>query len=62
MEELTAAAWTGPFGPFPPQSFPLDLESAMLQGLFLELEVQLNTTNSAKSPVVKSIMVETELL
>ena len=62
MEELTAANWVGPYGPFPPQSFPLDLESAMLQGLFLELEVQLSTTNSAKSPVVKSIMVDTELL
>jgi DNA-binding beta-propeller fold protein YncE len=62
MEEISGASWSGPFGPYPPATFPLDLESEMLQGLFLEVEIQLHTTNSSKTPVVKSILVDTQLL
>jgi hypothetical protein len=56
IPDLASAKWKGPFGPFPPQEFPLDLTS--IDGMdkkYLEVRVWLYSGDKTSTPVVKSI-------
>ncbi len=56
IPDLASAKWKGPFGPFPPQLFPLDLTS--IDGMdkkYLEVRVWLYSGDKTTTPVVKSI-------
>src|SRR5690606_10939281 len=51
-DALKTTSWKGPFGPYPPEHFPLDLgETAN----FLEVEVGLFTATPSIKPTLKSI-------
>jgi len=55
-QDLELAGWIGPFGPFPPAVFPLDLSSVGdVTGYYLEVEVRLYADDSALVPKVKKI-------
>jgi YVTN family beta-propeller protein len=56
--ELQAAPWYGPFGPYPPQLFPLDLVPYALAGALLEVELSLLTNKVGVTPTIKGIHVE----
>jgi hypothetical protein len=59
---LATAEWSGPFGPFPPEVFPLVLgSSGDITGRYLEVEVTLRTTDSALVPRIKKISVVASL-
>jgi streptogramin lyase len=56
IPDLASAKWKGPFGPFPPQNFPLDLTT--IDGMdkkYLEVRVWLYSGDKTSTPVVKSI-------
>ncbi|MBM4394496.1 MAG: thrombospondin type 3 repeat-containing protein [Deltaproteobacteria bacterium] len=52
--ELGDQTWVGPFGPFPPATFPLSLQAT---GAVLEVEVQLLTDDANYIPTLKSMTV-----
>lgn len=52
--ELSSAAWVGPFGPYPPDTFPLDVG---VNGNVFELEIRLITDDPAFKPTVHDISV-----
>ena len=53
---LEGTAWQGPFGPYPPDTMPLDLQGLPgLDGQLLEIRVWLYSENKLDSPVVKKI-------
>ena len=55
-EELAAAPWQGFFGPYPPETFPLDLTVLPdMDGRMLEVEVTLHSESKTCTPLVKSI-------
>ncbi len=54
-EALAIAAWQGPAGPFPDQTFPFDTTSWNLIGQFLELRVWLVSDTQQTAPVVKKL-------
>ena len=56
--DLEQTPWHGPFGPFPPQLFPLALVPFNLVGSLLEVEVALMTSKVGVTPTVKGIKVE----
>tara|TARA_B100000530_G_scaffold203750_1_gene130025 strand:- start:48 stop:812 length:765 start_codon:yes stop_codon:yes gene_type:complete len=51
---LQQADWEGPFGPYPPASFPLDIDA---YGNHLEVKVTMGTEDSNFKPVLKSVSV-----
>jgi streptogramin lyase len=54
VEALKDQNWVGPFGPFPPQNFPLTLQ---VKGHVLEVEVSLHTDDPALIPELKTLTV-----
>ncbi len=54
---LPAAAWQGPFGPYPPAAFPLVLGETTGPGAALEVEVTLKTTDPAVVPTLERISI-----
>ena len=58
---LPLEQWSEYFGPFPPETFPLDISGLNLTGQFLQVEVSLYTEDNGLSPAVKSIEVKYEL-
>lgn len=54
LDALKNATWIGPAGPFPPQSFPLNLNQT---GKYLEVEVGLYTDDPMLIPTLKGITV-----
>jgi hypothetical protein len=54
LDALKTAVWIGPAGPFPPQSFPMNLSQT---GMYLEVEVTLQTDDPAIIPTLKGITV-----
>jgi len=57
---LKTTAWSDYFGPFPPQSFPLDITGLNLMGAYMEVEVSLYTEVDGLTPIVKAIEVKFE--
>ena len=55
---LPQAEWHGPFGPYPPNVFPLDLEPLGLTGKYLQVEVILFPDEDGMSPLLKGISVQ----
>lgn len=51
--------WTGPFGPFPPATFPLALNE---QGTFLELKITLFSKSLTAFPLLKGLTVKAHKL
>jgi len=62
LQGLAQQAWFGPYGPYPPMTFPLDLtQIANIVGRYLEVEVTLFTTDANLIPRVKAIRVVASL-
>lgn len=62
IQGLQSQAWFGPYGPYPPAVFPLDLGAiGNIVGRFLEVEVTLYTTDANLVPRLKSIRVVASL-
>jgi hypothetical protein len=58
---LNQTAWNGPYGPFPPNTFPMDLTKIPdLEGKYLQVEVILIPDEDGNSPLVKSFKVQYE--
>ncbi|MHA1741943.1 MAG: MopE-related protein [Candidatus Thorarchaeota archaeon] len=56
---LNQAEWLGPFGPYPPNTFPVDLEAiGGLNGKYLQVEIILLPDEDGNSPLVKSFWVQ----
>jgi len=56
---LAQVGWLGPYGPFPPNAFPMDLEAIpQLVGKYLQIELILVPDEDGNSPLVKSIKVQ----
>jgi DNA-binding beta-propeller fold protein YncE len=51
---LSQVPWEGPFGPYPPASFPLDIDA---YGNHLEVKVTLGTDDANFKPILKSVSV-----
>ncbi len=59
---LQDQAWFGPYGPYPPSAFPLDLTAiANIVGRYLEVEVTLYTTDANEVPRLKAVRVVASL-
>jgi hypothetical protein len=54
IEGVLSAPWSGVHGPYPPDSFPLDLG---LEAKFLEIEVTLSSAVSGDTPLLEAINV-----
>ncbi len=62
VQGLKDQAWFGPYGPYPPATFPLDLTAiASIVGRYLEVEVTLYTTQADLVPRLKAIRVVASL-
>ena len=60
-EDLAAAQWTPLVGPFPPQTFPVDLSTVIEKtGHFLEVEVWMYPSEEGAKPLVKGFDLEYE--
>jgi hypothetical protein len=56
---LAEAAWLGPFGPFPPNLFPMDLSTMPgLVGKYLQVEVILVADDDGNSAILKGFKVQ----
>lgn len=56
---LNQTDWVGPFGPFPPNAFPLDLSNVEgLEGKYLQVEFALIADEDGLSPLIKSFAVQ----
>ena len=56
---LAQASWQGPFGPFPPNVFPMDLTAIPnLTGKYLQVEVILVADEDGNSAIVKGFSVQ----
>ncbi|MBM4371982.1 MAG: hypothetical protein FJ098_10025, partial [Deltaproteobacteria bacterium] len=58
VSALPQATWMGPFGPYPPNVFPLDLDPLALTGKYLQVEVILLPDEDGMSPLVKGFSVQ----
>ena len=59
VSALAQASWQGPFGPFPPNVFPMDLEAIPdLIGKYLQVEVILVADEDGNSAIVKGFTVQ----
>jgi len=54
IEGVLSAPWSGVHGPYPPDSFPLDLS---IEAKFLEIEVTLSSAVSGDTPLLEAINV-----
>ena len=54
IEAVLGATWSGVSGPYPPDSFPLDLG---IESKFLEIEVTLSSAVSGDTPLLEAINV-----
>ncbi len=62
VQGLGDQAWFGPYGPYPPAVFPLDLMAiANIVGRYLEVEVTLYTTSADLVPRLKAVRVVASL-
>ena len=57
-EELEQIPWGELIGPFPPQTFPLDLMPYHLEGHFLQVEISLYASEDGTTPIVKGIEIQ----
>jgi streptogramin lyase len=58
-EALAVTPWQGMFGPFPPDTFPLDLSILpAMDGKYLEVRLWLFSEDKASTPVVKEIQAQ----
>ncbi len=56
---LSQTEWLGPYGPFPPNTFPLDLENIDgLSGKYLQVEFILIADDAGNAPLIKSFAVQ----
>jgi hypothetical protein len=56
---LAQQTWKGPFGPYPPNLFPLDLSAMVgLSGKYLQVEVNLYRDKNGNGPVVQKLTVQ----
>jgi streptogramin lyase len=61
IQGLNANAWLGPYGPFPPNQFPLDLSQVPeLVGKYLQVELILLPDEEGHAPLVKWMKVQYE--
>ncbi|MFT7624858.1 MAG: streptogramin lyase, partial [Myxococcota bacterium] len=61
IEEVESALWTPLVGPFPEQTFPVDLSTVIEQaGHFLEVEVWLYASEEGAKPLVKNFDIKYE--
>jgi hypothetical protein len=59
VSALNQAAWIGPFGPFPPNVFPMDLTVIPgLKGKYLQVEVILIADEQGNSAMLKGFSVQ----
>ncbi len=58
VSALNQAAWKGPFGPFPPHVFPMDLAAINLEGKYLQVEVILIADEEGNSALLKGFSVQ----
>ncbi len=57
-EELAQLPWGESIGPFPPQTFPLDLMPYNLSGHYLQVEISLFASEDGVTPIVKGIEIQ----
>jgi len=61
VQGLAGATWLGPYGPFPPNTFPMDLKSIPeLVGKYLQVELILLPDADGNAPLIKSLKVQYE--
>ena len=59
VSSLASAEWKGPFGPFPPNVFPMDLTAiAGMVGKYLQVEVILVADEQGNSAILKGFFVQ----
>jgi streptogramin lyase len=59
LEGLQSAAWTSFVGPFPPESFPLDLTQILKKkATHLQVHLALYTSNLEVKPIIKTVKLE----
>jgi hypothetical protein len=59
VASLNSASWHGPFGPYPPNVFPLDLEAIPdMTGKYLQVEVILVADEEGNSALLKGFAVQ----
>ena len=59
VSALAQEEWLGPFGPFPPNVFPMDLEAiAELDGKYLQVEINLIPDDDGNTPLLKGFSVQ----
>ena len=59
---LAVANWTAQIGPFPPETFPIDLVGKQVIGRLIEVELFLQANWQKQSPIVKSLDVKGKIL
>jgi DNA-binding beta-propeller fold protein YncE len=61
LSDLAQASWSAPLGPFPPASFPVDLQKSMKKkGDFIEVKILLHTDSDELKPYVQGITLQYE--
>jgi len=59
VSALAQASWKGPYGPFPPNMFPMDLSVIQgLDGKYLQVEVVMVPDKDGHTPLLKGITVQ----
>jgi len=61
LTDLANATWVGPFGPYPPQTFPANLSFAAIYGLYAQIEITLHSKASGLSPKIKGVSLQSKL-
>ena len=59
---MEKTAWTGPFGPIPPEKMPIDLTKENVLGFYMQVKIVMQANQDKKSPIIEKIIVQSHVV